>query len=293
MLIELTESVRRYHVGFKQDKSKKFPNGRPQTVTTCKIFLLTPASGATLVGRGVTTLGRKDKDDFMVASKIALTRALDDAKLGKHANTLIWQKYQLRQKRFDTEIPHEACRHRLVAKGHGADWCLRYKRNCDPTNCGEIMPDYGLHSHQRRKMTGRGPGEMIQPRTKAETVFDHKVEKVTPHWLRRVWRWVRPPGDARTIAGSQGRDLYNNLIRRKLCDTCNRQPDFLQGPSGGSCQNIMCPACGQRYWLDPWLRIAKKIEDEPSVGHGDGVCGRVTSLEPEPEFDGGAVLRCD
>lgn len=159
MNVEIKAATRRYHVGFEQDKSK------PQTVTECKIFLLTASSGSTLVGRGVTTLGKNDKADSMVACKIALTRALDDAKLGKEVNTTFWKEFQLHHIRlicrlicretfseilkrlpaakfnniggtFDEYrkklIDAGGCQHKLVAKGSGLDWCTKHSYACTP-----------------------------------------------------------------------------------------------------------------------------------------------------------------
>ena len=109
MLVTVKEDVRRYYVGFEIDHSVKFkkgPNkGRPQTVTACKIFLLTEASGQTLVASGVTVLGSKDKPDVMEGLKFALSRALTKAKLGRYVNALIWQEFQLTHRRIDTIKP--------------------------------------------------------------------------------------------------------------------------------------------------------------------------------------------
>lgn len=103
MFVEIKESVRKYHVGFEQDNRKKFkkgPNkGRSETVTTCQIFLITEASGPTLVGSGVAVLGKRDKPNSVAGCRYALERALDDAKLGKAANALFWQEFQLRHRR--------------------------------------------------------------------------------------------------------------------------------------------------------------------------------------------------
>lgn len=155
MHVEIKAETRRYHVGFQQDKSKKFRNGpnrgRPQTVTACKIFLLTKASGPTLVGRGVTTLGSKDKADSLVAFRIALTRALDDAKLGKAANGLFWQEFQLRHRRLPDSAA-AVCQHKVVAKGNAHDWCTKYKTHCSfDLPCGGVHGYGGLHSFQLQR----------------------------------------------------------------------------------------------------------------------------------------------
>jgi len=135
MFVKIKEAVRRYHVSFEQDKSKKFANGRPQTVTTCKIWLLTEGQPQ-FIGGDYTTLGRKDKEDSLEGFKYALTRALDHAKLGKHVNTLIWQEFHLRHKRLDTVTCREAFSYDAKAVRVCTDFPVH----------GYI----GLHSHQRR-----------------------------------------------------------------------------------------------------------------------------------------------
>lgn len=191
MNVEIKEAIRRYHVSFEQNRSKKFTNGRPQTVTTCKIWLL-GGKQPQLIGEGVTTLGRKDKSDSLVACRIALTRALGDAKLGRYANSLFWQEFQLRHRHpkftniggtfsglprklidagnaFNAEA-RLSCGHRLKAKGSGTDWCTEHGYECTPSApCSTLRPVHGyggLYSHQRRAMKkmmamsnpiGRGP----------------------------------------------------------------------------------------------------------------------------------------
>lgn len=103
MNVQIKESIRRYHVAFEQNNSKAFTKGPQrgglQTVTTCMIWLLTEAGGKTLVGRGVTTRGPKDKADNQFAFKLAFTRALDHARLGKAANAEFWQEFHKRHRR--------------------------------------------------------------------------------------------------------------------------------------------------------------------------------------------------
>ena len=178
MFVKINEAVREYHVAFEQDRSKRFekgPNkGRPQTVTDCKIWLL---PGPTLVGKGDTVLGCKDKADSVEACKHALSRALADAKLGKEANTLFWEEFHKRHRRV-------TCQHKVVAKGNGTDWCTERSRECRQERCGGPVHGYGgLYSHQRRAMmaTGHVPSasyiyrrhefrdvETVLPRTEAE-----------------------------------------------------------------------------------------------------------------------------
>jgi len=102
MNVEIKSETRRYHVGFKQDRFKKFkkgPNkGRPQTVTTCKIFLLTEASGPTLVSKGVTTLGKQDTDSSYEGCKMAFERALSSTYFSKRETTAFWKEFRLRHR---------------------------------------------------------------------------------------------------------------------------------------------------------------------------------------------------
>ncbi len=186
MNIEIKAETRRYHVSFEIDKSTRFvkgPNkGRPQTVTECWIGLLGEVNGITLVGRGTTTLGSKDDADSVLGCKIALERALDDAKLGKAANGLFWQEFQLRHRRgamtftnvvdnygglpdklidsaqaFEDEAKR-VCQHK-VGWGHG--WCVKHNSSCSAdVPCGSVAVDKpvhgygGLYSHQRRAVAG-------------------------------------------------------------------------------------------------------------------------------------------
>ena len=104
--------------------------------------------------------------------------------------------------------------------------------------------------------------------------MDWEVEKKT-HWLRRAGRAVAKywsetdidrlnscPGDdsLRKLTEEKvpGRGLWK-MIQDNFCSECFGRGDFLQGPRGGSCSNIKCKYCGQRYWIDPLSQTAKKI----------------------------------
>lgn len=86
MFVRINENL--YHVAFELER-------RPESraITHCKIFLLTDASGPTLVGRGQTLLGKKDVFNFVTGCKFALRRALVDSCLQKPARTLFWKEF--------------------------------------------------------------------------------------------------------------------------------------------------------------------------------------------------------
>lgn len=108
-----------------------------------------------------------------------------------------------------------------------------------------------------------GPLVTITCGQKVHEVFDHELKKWT-HWLRRLWKRVANldfPGDEslrKLSAEIPGRGLYK-MIQDNHCDECHGRADFLQGPRGGSCSNVKCRYCGQRYWIDPLSATAKKI----------------------------------
>ena len=100
------------------------------------------------------------------------------------------------------------------------------------------------------------------------TVMDWEVKKKM-HWLRRAGRallgyWFETAIDRMVRADAEvkeedyGRGLWK-MIQDNYCDECHGRGDFLQGPQGGSCENIECRYCGQRYWIDPATQTAKKI----------------------------------
>lgn len=181
MNVEIKESVRRYHVGFEQDGSKKFKDGRPQTVTTCKIWFLLKHLRPQLVAEGVTTLGKQDKASSLIGCTIALERALDNAKLGKAANGLFWQEFHLRHRRptftefvgepfsgppkklidagaaFEDES-RRVCGHRLRLRLSGTDWCTKHGDTCKP----------GQRHEYADFVRSDNAGESIRPRSEAE-----------------------------------------------------------------------------------------------------------------------------
>lgn len=117
MNVKIKERERKYYIGFEVDNSKVFTKGPHtgglRTVTTCKICLVTEAeaSGLTLVGRGTTTLGPRDRPNSLIGCKIALSRALDSSGLGKFDRAAFWQEFRARHgslsvgdRRFNTKL---------------------------------------------------------------------------------------------------------------------------------------------------------------------------------------------
>ena len=229
MNIEIKAATRRYHVGFEQDNSAKFKDGRPRTVTVCKIFLLTETSGHTLVGRGITTLGKKDKADIVVACRYALMRALDNAKLGKEANTTFWREFQLRHRRpaiggtFDEYrkklIDAGACQHKFVAKGSGADWCTKRIASC--ISCNEKFNNMG-------RATGGTP--TYGPRSKAEKdrqlgeLYGYR-KRVTPPTIHTVINNM-PVGIVEK-ALKENADVIRDIIHKRV-EALDKRPSWLR-----------------------------------------------------------------
>jgi hypothetical protein len=146
MNVTTKSETRRYYVSFGQSGKGIFLNGpnkgRTRTVTTCKIFLLTEASGQTLVGKGVTTLRLRP---HLLTCKMALTLALDDAKLGEAANAEFWREFH---KMFSAQ---EECSHKVKAKGSGKDWCSKDAGDCTPSaSCEFLRPLSRPHGYGER-----------------------------------------------------------------------------------------------------------------------------------------------
>jgi hypothetical protein len=214
MFVEINERIRRYHVSFGQTSHGIFlkgPNkGRTRTVTTCEIWRIPYEIGRAkyIVGKGVTTLG---KTDSLFACKLALTRALDDAKLGKETNAAFWKEFHEKHQptcceafsnvggiydgRATIPTKRETCPHRSKARGNAHDWCVEHKTHCSAsTGCGRFnnasnpLPSLhgygGFHSFQKKALErlrgGRSAyyvhrrshaGESFIPRDKFKALF--------------------------------------------------------------------------------------------------------------------------
>ncbi len=174
-------SENKYYVGFEQDRR------RPRATTSCKIFLMTDASGPTLVGRGQTLQGKKDVFNCVAGCRYALKRALADANFTKSTRELFWKVFHFCHRTRNLVTCREAfanikahggfprklvdsskafkdearriCAHRLVTKGSGLDWCTKHRAECSTeTECdvtSESTPTAalgGLYSYQKRAM---------------------------------------------------------------------------------------------------------------------------------------------
>jgi hypothetical protein len=57
--------------------------------------------------------------------------------------------------------------------------------------------------------------------------------------------------------------LWNKLIEAGGCCDCHAKPKmFVEGPSGGMCQNVFCAQCGQGYNLTPLAHYAERIHKD-------------------------------
>lgn len=124
-----------------------------------------------------------------------------------------------------------------------------------------------------------GLGFYVSDAAPVKTVMDWEVKKHVGR-LRRAWTWLRAmtkihredslpkilvSPDVRYVHSLEygkisGRELWE-VIDRNHCPSCGRIGEFLQGPRGGSCLNIKCILCNQRYWVDPLSQTAKKLDD--------------------------------
>lgn len=259
MNIEIKEAVRKYYVSFEQDRTKKFsdgPNrGRPQTVTECTIILLTESSRVTLVGRGVTTLGKEDKANNLIGCTMALTRALDDAKLGKHANGLFWQEFRLRHRRLDAVTCREVYELPKTLLDSAAAFEVEVEAEARR-----------VRAMKKMVALGNSPGRRLVPiraerqRRKSQTT-DIKVININTYAdvLERM-----------LADSSRIKDILEADANTKRQQCCGRLGDFLQGPRGGE---IKCILCNQKYSVCPETRTAKKIQ-ELTEKYCEG-CGRL------------------
>ena len=93
MFVQTNEN--RYHVAFELDRRRP----RARAVTRCKIFLLTDASGPTLVSQGETLQGKEDEFNAVTGCRFALKRALANYGFQKSTRTLFWKEFNRRFRR--------------------------------------------------------------------------------------------------------------------------------------------------------------------------------------------------
>ena len=94
----------------------------------------------------------------------------------------------------------------------------------------------------------------------------------------RYWERARPPylnsiGTPEAMPLNDGEKLWNRLLEAGGCVECDHRPKgFIEGPSGGLCQNVFCSQCGQGYNLTPLINTAEYIHKDPRyiiLEHGD------------------------
>lgn len=136
MIVQTNYPSGKFEVVFRINKTThKFDVGkkkmRPRVVTTCQIYHLT-AKGKEEIGIGVTLQGRKDDHCEVECRKHSMKRALKASLLGKSTRMAFWKEFHLRFKRA------EVCPHKVVAKGHGHDWCVKHKQRCYALICKKL-----------------------------------------------------------------------------------------------------------------------------------------------------------
>ncbi len=96
MHVKIKSETRNYQVAFEQGKVKRFKKGpnkdRAQIITTCKIYLLTEASGPTLISSGVTVLGSEDKPNDLIGCNHARKRGIDVTMLAANLDRTVSER---------------------------------------------------------------------------------------------------------------------------------------------------------------------------------------------------------
>lgn len=108
-----------------------------------------------------------------------------------------------------------------------------------------------------------GPLITIHAGGRTYDVFDHEL-KERPGLLPRLGRAVAKFFAETEIRGPNGKEEVPgrglwNMIQDNYCGSCHGKTIWLREPRGVSRENIECKYCGQRYDVNPALRLGRKI----------------------------------